>query len=258
MIDETRQSPEDYGMISDKAKAAILDKCCQKVDCLARGEVIDLEGAPDLHQRSSPETASAWPTDEQVWDSIRLTFGEKIAEKLSFKRWKDGIDIDHPTHEAMSFARQMFAMGVVAAGGLAQTPAGGEIEFEYCNWEGRKSLRRARPISIRFGKSEWHPTPQWLMRAFDPDKGEEREFAMQDMAFEEDALAALSLSSTVRRACHDHPSRRCTPDDCCQSATCDECGKPAGSNRGKCFGCFVYNEERAAAVSVTSPDREGK
>jgi hypothetical protein len=41
-------------MISDKAKAAILDKCCQKVDCLARGEVIDLEGAPDLPQRSSP------------------------------------------------------------------------------------------------------------------------------------------------------------------------------------------------------------
>jgi hypothetical protein len=43
-------------MNNDKAKAAILDKCCQKVDCLARGEVIDLEGVPDLHQRSSPET----------------------------------------------------------------------------------------------------------------------------------------------------------------------------------------------------------
>jgi hypothetical protein len=42
-------------MISDKAKAAILDKCCQKVDCLARGEVIDLEGALDASQ-TSPET----------------------------------------------------------------------------------------------------------------------------------------------------------------------------------------------------------
>jgi hypothetical protein len=42
-------------MISDKAKAAILDKCCQKVDCLARGEVIDLEGAPDLPQSTSPD-----------------------------------------------------------------------------------------------------------------------------------------------------------------------------------------------------------
>jgi hypothetical protein len=45
-------------MISDKAKAAILDKCCQKVDCLARGEVIDAEGVPDLHQSASPETES--------------------------------------------------------------------------------------------------------------------------------------------------------------------------------------------------------
>jgi hypothetical protein len=49
-------------MISDKAKAAVLDKCCQKVDCLARGEVIDLEGAPDLHQSTSPVTE----TDSEV------------------------------------------------------------------------------------------------------------------------------------------------------------------------------------------------
>jgi hypothetical protein len=46
-------------MISDKTKAAILDKCCQKVDCLARGEVIDAEGAPDLHQ-TSPESGSEY------------------------------------------------------------------------------------------------------------------------------------------------------------------------------------------------------
>ncbi len=70
-----------------------------------------------------------------------------------------------------------------------------EVDFEYTNWEGRKSLRRARPISIRFGKSEWHPKPQWLMRAFDLDKGEEREFAMVDMEFEDSGLAALALSS---------------------------------------------------------------
>jgi hypothetical protein len=57
----SKRFPEDYGMISDKAKAAILDKCCQKVDCLARGEVIDLEGAPDLHQSTSPESSTLKP-----------------------------------------------------------------------------------------------------------------------------------------------------------------------------------------------------
>jgi hypothetical protein len=53
-------------MISDKAKAAILDKCCQKVDCLARGEVIDLEGAPDLPQSTSPVSA----TEDDIFDCL--------------------------------------------------------------------------------------------------------------------------------------------------------------------------------------------
>jgi hypothetical protein len=52
-------------MISDKAKAAILDKCCQKVDCLARGEVIDLEGAPDL-----PQTSPVSATEDDIFDCL--------------------------------------------------------------------------------------------------------------------------------------------------------------------------------------------
>jgi hypothetical protein len=79
----------------------------------------------------------------------------------------------------------------------AQRPTDrGYIDFEYTNWEGRKTMRCARPISVRFGKSEWHPKPQWLLLAFDIERAAEREFAMADMGFEGDALAALSLSST--------------------------------------------------------------
>jgi len=66
------------------------------------------------HSPSSADSAT-WPTDEQVWDCIRLTFSTGLATRLSFKRWKDGIDIDFPTEEAMSFARQLFAMGFAAA-----------------------------------------------------------------------------------------------------------------------------------------------
>lgn len=64
--------------------------------------------------RSANATREVWPTDEQVWDSIRLTFDEKTAARLSFKRWKDGIDIDIPTAEVMLFAKQMFAMGITS------------------------------------------------------------------------------------------------------------------------------------------------
>jgi len=80
---------------------------------------------------------------------------------------------------------------------VAQAPGNsGVIEFEYCNWEGRKAIRQARPISIRFGKSEWHPKPQWLLLAFDIDREAEREFAMADMAFdEEDVPPALAVAS---------------------------------------------------------------
>lgn len=53
----------------------------------------------------------------------------------------------------------------------------------YRNWRGETSTRRIVPLAApRFGTSEWHKEPQWLLRALDVDKGEEREFAMNDMA----------------------------------------------------------------------------
>lgn len=55
------------------------------------------------------------------------------------------------------------------------------LHFGYTNWRRETSERRAKPISIRFGISEYHPEPQWLMLAFDLEKGAEREFAMRDM-----------------------------------------------------------------------------
>ena len=55
------------------------------------------------------------------------------------------------------------------------------IYFTYTNWSGKISTREARPISVRFGASEYHEEPQWLMLAFDDDLQEIREFAMRDM-----------------------------------------------------------------------------
>jgi predicted DNA-binding transcriptional regulator YafY len=56
------------------------------------------------------------------------------------------------------------------------------LRFAYRNWSGRLGTRHVRPISIRYGSSKWHPSPQWLMLADDLEKGEQREFAMRDMA----------------------------------------------------------------------------
>lgn len=57
----------------------------------------------------------------------------------------------------------------------------GEMTFGYTNYRGEIGRRRVRPVSIRFGASEWHPGLQWLLVAYDLDKGERREFAMRDM-----------------------------------------------------------------------------
>ncbi|MDX5884961.1 hypothetical protein [Bacillus cereus group sp. BfR-BA-00999] len=37
-------------------------------------------------------------------------------------------------------------------------------------------------MQIYFGSTEYHKEPQWLMKAFDLVKNEERAFAMKDMS----------------------------------------------------------------------------
>ena len=58
---------------------------------------------------------------------------------------------------------------------------GGIIQFTYRNYRGEVSERQAKPLSIWFGTTEWHPELQWLMSAVDMQKGERRDFAMRDM-----------------------------------------------------------------------------
>lgn len=55
------------------------------------------------------------------------------------------------------------------------------LEFDYVNYKGEAGHRRAQFKSVRFGSSPWHQEPQWLMKAVDLDKQEEREFALKDM-----------------------------------------------------------------------------
>lgn len=56
-----------------------------------------------------------------------------------------------------------------------------ELLFWYRNYKGEEGYRRVRPLRIRFGTSEWHQEPQWLMLAYDLENDKEREFAMRDM-----------------------------------------------------------------------------
>lgn len=55
------------------------------------------------------------------------------------------------------------------------------LRFGYTNHRGEYSLRRVVPEYIWFGITEYHLEEQWLMRAFDIDKEDYRDFAIEDM-----------------------------------------------------------------------------
>lgn len=57
------------------------------------------------------------------------------------------------------------------------------LRFLYVNWKGEARLRRATPVSLRIGTTEWHPAPGALLLAYDHDKGDFREFALKDCDF---------------------------------------------------------------------------
>jgi hypothetical protein len=48
---------------------------------------------------------------------------------------------------------------------MANLPSSREVSILYKNWKGEVAWRRIVPLSISFESSQWHPVPQWVMRA---------------------------------------------------------------------------------------------
>lgn len=57
---------------------------------------------------------------------------------------------------------------------------GAPVTLTYTNYRGETALRTILPKSIRYGSTEWHPEPQWLLLALDVEKNADREFALKD------------------------------------------------------------------------------
>lgn len=54
------------------------------------------------------------------------------------------------------------------------------IEIIYTNHRGITDKRTIIPGMMWFGSTEWHPEPQWLIKAWDVEKQAERDFALKD------------------------------------------------------------------------------
>lgn len=57
-----------------------------------------------------------------------------------------------------------------------------EVCFEYTNYRGVRATRRVTPITIFFGCNQYHPHPQWILRATDMERGVVRDFALRDIS----------------------------------------------------------------------------
>ena len=61
-----------------------------------------------------------------------------------------------------------------------EAPAVEPVALTYTNWRGETSVRTIIPRGVWFGSTEWHPEPQWMLQAFDTEKGADRDFALKD------------------------------------------------------------------------------
>jgi hypothetical protein len=58
------------------------------------------------------------------------------------------------------------------------------IPVVYRNHRGEVATRNVRPLLVRFGSTEYHKKPQWLLEVWDCDKGAARTFALADCDFD--------------------------------------------------------------------------
>ena len=55
------------------------------------------------------------------------------------------------------------------------------VELVYINSQGLRTRRRVIPDRIWFGHTDWVRTPQWLLDAYDPERGSTRSYPMSQV-----------------------------------------------------------------------------
>lgn len=55
------------------------------------------------------------------------------------------------------------------------------VQVRYTNWRGETAVRSVVPLEIFWGKTEYHPHEQWLLRVWDVERNAERLYAFKDI-----------------------------------------------------------------------------
>lgn len=95
--------------------------------------------------------------------------------------WSGGETVSSDTNAYRTTFQDAWARVLAAA---PQPPATRSYEepvtLTYTNWRGETAERSIVPRGVWYGSTEWHPEPQWLLRAFDVKKQADRDFALKD------------------------------------------------------------------------------
>lgn len=55
------------------------------------------------------------------------------------------------------------------------------VAIDYTNYKGERRKRRVIPLEIEFRETPDHKPAQWILQAYDVEKGARRSFAMKDI-----------------------------------------------------------------------------
>jgi hypothetical protein len=109
---------------------------------------------------------------EPAQDEWRLLVEEAI-DLLAERKY--GNPARSPGHNA-----RLMLQDALAAAPTPPAAEGDAVTLTYTNWRGETAVRSIIPRGVWYGSTEWHPEPQWLLRALDVEKQAERDFALKD------------------------------------------------------------------------------
>ncbi len=55
------------------------------------------------------------------------------------------------------------------------------VKVRYVNWRGEEAIRSIIPVDIYWGKTEWHPEEQWILKVWDVEREAYREYSLKDI-----------------------------------------------------------------------------
>ena len=116
-----------------------------------------------------------------------------------------------------------------------QVQPGAPVTLTYTNWKGETAQRTIIPRRVWWGSTEWHPEPQWLLTAFDVDKGSERDFALKDFGQPAQPVA-VKVSECASEGCGNPSSVHFIRGD-------------IGSHY--CMGCYLQVQKQTSPAVLT-------